>query len=855
MSKAKMYLKRGGLGLLILVILLGSGGGFYFKSYLPNTVAPKSFPQIDGNIQLDGLDAPVDIYRDNMGIPHIYASTSHDLFFAQGYVHAQDRFWQMDFYRHVGEGRTAEMFGEGQVDDDKFLTTLGWRKDGKKEYEAFTAETKATLNAYADGVNAYLKDHNGEAVSLEYAILKLLSPDYKIEPWSPLDTVAWSKALAWDLRANMDEEIQRAVLLKTLTPEQVAELFPPYPNDHPVIVNKIGDGSSTSAPTSSQAINIPDETLAALQHNASLLDNLLGPLSDGVGSNSWVVSGSLTSTGKPLLANDPHLGIAMPSIWYQVDMHCMPQSDACPFEFAGFSLAGAPGIILGHNDHIAWGFTFSYEDVMDLFIEKVNPENPNQYEANGQWVDFESHQETINVVGGKPVEITVRSTRHGPVISNVYGPLKDQGDPKDKEFVPFKERAGVDLPDQYVIALNWAALQTGNPFEAIFGFNKAQNWEQFRQAAAIFHTPGHNLTYADIDGNIGYQTSGDVPIRKKGDGTVPIPGWTGEYDWTGYIPFDQLPYTFNPSEGYIVSANQKIPPSDYPNFLTYDWDYGFRAQRILDLLKNAPGKIDIPYIQKMHGDDYDASATNLVPLLLNMGPQFTTPNETAAIDLLKSWDYQARADSSAAAVYETFWRAFLKNTFNDELPEKYWAGGGDRWFEVVRNLDANSPWWDDKSTPNTVETRDEIMKKSFSEGVAELEKTLGKDPAKWNWGSLHGSNFRNATLGESGVAPIEALFNRGPFATSGGGSIVNATSWNAVDGYETTNLPSMRAIYDMSNLNNSLTVHTTGQSGHAYNKHYIDMADLWRNIQYYSMTWDQKDVIPQAEGHLVLSPK
>ncbi len=679
-----------------------------------------------------------------------------------------------------------------------------------------------------------------------------MNPDYKIESWTPLNTLAWAKALAWDLRSNMDEDIQRAVLLKTLSPGQVAELFPPYPADHPVIVNKIGDSSSkiTNNPL---AVDIPDETLAALQHNTSLLDNMLGPLSDGVGSNSWAVSGKLSATGMPLLANDPHLGIAMPSIWYQVDMHCMPKSDQCPFEIAGFSLAGAPGIVLGHNDHIAWGFTFSYEDVMDLFIEKVNPENSNQYEVDGKWVDFETRKETINVVGGDPVELTVRSTRHGPVISEVFGPLKNEGDPKDKEFVPFKERVGVDLPENYVISLSWAALQTGNPFEAIFGFYTAENFDQFRQAASLFHTPGHNLLYADTAGNIGYQTSGDVPIRKKGDGTMPVPGWTSEYDWTGYVPFDELPYTLNPIEGYIAPVNNKIVDDGYTHFLTADWDYGFRANRVVEMLQNAPGKIDIAYFQKMQGDDYDASAATLVPILLNLNLDDLHLDDMRA--LLKNWDYQAQADSAPAALYEVFWKHLLADTFNDDLPERYWPSGGDRWFEVIRNITSDSPWWDDKSTSNIIETRDDIFARAFKEAVDETEKTLGEDTSKWRWGDIHVANFRNGTLGESGVPPIEALFNRGPFPVSGGKSIVNATSWDATESYEVTNLPSMRAIYDLGDLNNSITVHTTGQSGHAYNKHYIDMADLWRNIQYYSMLWDQKAVMSQSEGHLVLVPK
>ena len=854
MKKVGVFLLQGLSVILILALILIAGGAYYFKSYLPKTVAPKSFPKIDGEIQLEGLNAPVDIYRDKMGIAHIYATTSHDLFFAQGYVHAQERFWQMDFYRHVGEGRTAEMFGKSSLDTDKFLTTLGWRKKSEEEYQTFTDQSKTILSAYADGVNMYLKTHDGEAVSLEYSILKLLSPDYKIEPWTPLNTLAWAKALAWDLRANMDDDIQRAILLKTLTPEQLKVVYPPYPSDHPVIINHIGEGTSTKLPSQPFAFDIPDQTLATLQHNVSLLDNLLGPLSDEVGSNSWVVSGNLSATGKPLLANDPHLGIAMPSIWYQVDMHCMPKSEECPYEFAGFSLAGAPGIVLGHNDRIAWGFTFSYEDVMDLFIEKVNPDNPNQYEVNGKWVDFETSKETIKVVGGDPLDITVRSTRHGPVISDVFGPLKDQGDPKDKEFVPFKERAGIALPERYVIALSWAALQTGDPLEAVWGLNRAQNWDEFRKAASIFHTPGQNLLYADVDGNIGYQTSGDIPIRKKGDGTLPVPGWTGEYDWAGYIPFEELPYTVNPAEGYIVSANEKIPPSDYPHFISYDWDYGFRAQRILDMIKNTPGKIDIAYFQKMQGDNYDASAATYVPLLLQLNPKFEKQNDAIAFDLLKNWDFQANADSSSAAVYETFWRHLLQNTFDDDLPKQYWPSGGDRWFEVMRELPADSSFWDDKSTPNVVETREDILKKSFSDGVTELEKTLGKDPSKWKWGELHTANFHNGSLGESGVGLIEDLFNRNGFLVGGGASIVNATAWDATEGYQVTSLPSMRAIYDLSNFSNSLTVHTTGQSGHAYHTHYIDMATMWANIQYYPMLWDQEAVTSQAEGHLVLSP-
>jgi len=853
MSGTRIYLKRGSIGLLAIIILLASGGGVYFKSYLPKTVAPQSFPQIDGQIKLDGLDGSVDIYRDQMGIPHIYATTQHDLFFAQGYVHAQDRFWQMDFWRHIGLGRISEMFNS-EADTDAFLRTLGWRQTAEQEYAQLDPTSKSIIDSYTNGVNAYLNDHDKTALSLEYAILGLLNSKYKIEPWTPINSLTWGKAMAWDLRGNIDEEIQRAVLLKTLSPAQMSELFPPYPKDHPLIVNKIGDGTSASVPTQPSAFNIPDQTLAALERNVSLLDDALGPAGDGIGSNSWAVSGKLTTTGKPLLANDPHLSIQMPSIWYQMHLVCKPVSDQCPFDVAGFTFAGVPGVIIGHNEHIAWGFTNVGPDVMDLYIEKINPENPNQYEVNGQWVDFETRKEVIKVAGKDPVEITVRISRHGPIISDTYGALKDVGDPKDKEFVPFKDRAGIELPQQYAIALQWTALQPSTPFDAIWGFNRAKNWDEFRAAARNFHVPAQNLLYVDVDGNIGYQMPGDIPVRSKGDGTVPVPGWTDEYEWTGYIPFAELPYTFNPPEGYIVTANNRCQPWDYPYLITRDWDYGFRANRITDMIKNAAGKIDIAYIQKMQGDDFDANAPIYVPSLLEI--QHLSGNEAKAQEMLKGWDYQAKADSPAAAVFEAFWRHLLQNTFNDDMPEKrYLPDGGSRWNEIMRKIAADSSWWDDKTTKDVVETRDDMLKKSFTDGVKELEDIFGHDMAKWNWGDMHASTFRNGTLGKSGIFLIENLFNRGPFPTSGGEAIVNATGWSAVDGYETNWLPSMRMIVDFSDLNNSLTVHTTGQSGHAYSKHYDDMAKLWSTIQYYPMWWNEDSVTADTEGHLVLMPK
>ena len=854
------------IGIVVLVLVLGAWGYVTVRKSYPVTDGQVVTSDIDGSSAFlsPGVGQPVDIYRDSMGIPHIYASSLHDLFYAQGYVHAQDRFWQMDFWRHIGSARLSEMFGESQVETDAFLRTLGWRQIAEVEWENLPPESKEILNAYTDGVNAYLADHSGTKLSLEYGVLKLINPDYQVEPWTPIHSLTWAKAMAWDLRGNMDEEIERSVLLKTLSIDQVNELFPAYPSDHPVIVPEIRNfdlpASKENPAPDKLAVYDTRPILEVAHSNITGIDSVLGPSGIGIGSNSWAVSGKLTSTGKPLLANDPHLGIQMPSIWYQISLHCKPVSDECPYEVGGFSFAGVPGVVIGHNDNIAWAFTNVGPDVMDLYIEKVNPDNPNQYEVNGQWVDMTLREEVIQVAGGEPVTVTVRATRHGPVISDTFEPLLQvvpTPGPEETPMVPYTEKAGIALPDPYVVSLRWTALEPGSVFEAIWGFDKAKDWQEFRGAASHFQVPAQNLLFADTNGTIAYQMPGRIPIRQNGDGRLPVPGWTDEYEWTGYIPFDELPYQVNPPSGYIVTANNQVPPADYPYLVTTDWDYGFRAQRIVDLIQSAPGPINAEYIQKMQGDDQNLNAAVIIPALAATDAHFGEPNQAIAFDMLQNWDGQDSMDSQPAAIFEWYWWNLAMDTFKDDLPEEYWPSGGARWYEVMRHLVdvPASPWWDDRSTSDKVETRDEILQRAFIETVDQLEEKYGNNTSSWPaWGEIHTSTFRNATLGESGISPIEALFNRGPFETGGGESIVNATGWTAGESFEVDWLPSMRMIVDLSNLNASLSVHTTGQSGHAYNDHYIDMADLWRNIQYYPMWWEESSVVNDSESHLQLLP-
>lgn len=854
MKKQKLF-KNIFLILIALVVIAAGTALYYFKSYLPGKVAQLSFPQTDGEISLSGLQAPVEIYRDEMGVPQVYAENTHDQFFAQGYVHAQDRFWQMDAWRHIGAGTLSEMFGKSQLETDAFLRTLGWARTAEVEWETADPDSRLILQAYADGVNAYLKDHSGSALSLEYAVLGLLSPDYQVAPWSPVNSLTWGKVIAMDLCGNMDDEIERALLLKTLSPEQLAELYPAYDLEKPVIVNQLA-GTPASlgslAPQAQALAQSLDYTSAA--HNIALLQNVLSGVSDGIGSNSWVVSGSLTDTGKPLLANDPHLGIQMPSIWYQVGLHCTSRNADCQFDVSGFSFAGVPGVVIGHNERIAWGYTNVGTDVMDLYIEKVNPDNPNQYEVNGEWVDFETRSETFNTGSADPVTITVRVSRHGPIISDSFAALMDQNAYEKDDFVPFRENSGIDLPANYAIALQWTALSPSSIFNAIWGLDKAQNWEEFRIAASKFQVPAQNLVYADVDGNIGYQMPGNTPIRAGGNGSLPVPGWTDAYEWTGFVPFEAQPYAFNPPEGYIVTANNPVVSAAYPYLITTDWDYGFRADRITSLIEAAPAKIDIAYIAQMQADNLEPNASVFVPLLAEAGTADLTATQADFMAQLSNWDGQAAADSAPAAFFESFWKHLLQDTFNDDLPEERAPEGGSRWNQVMRNLPADSPWWDDQTTSEVVENRADMVIRARGEALQELEKSLGKEPAAWRWGDLHTATFRNQTLGKSGIALIESLFNRGGFPVGGSSSIVNATGWSLSKGYEVKALPSMRMIVDLSDLNNSVTVNTTGQSGHAYHSHYIDMAPLWASVQYYPMLWGREQVLQNQSEHLVLNP-
>lgn len=888
--------------LIVIALVLALVAGIGYGAYWSVGTVRASYPQTNGSVKIDGLSANVDVKRDSYGIPQIYADSDTDLFRAQGFVQAQDRFWEMDVRRHMTAGRLSEMFGSGQVDTDAFLRTLGWRKIAQEEYDTvLSADTKKNLQAYADGVNAYLKGRDGKDISVEYAALGLTN-DYKPTKWTPVDSVAWLKAMAWDLRGNMQDEIDRSLMTSRLSKERIEELYPAYPYDkHRPIVGTGAISSVTGAfdPAATSSTGVGANTvqgateglntqLSSLSDTLDKIPALLGPNGNGIGSNSWVVSGTYTTTGKPLLANDPHLAPQLPSLWYQMGLHCRQLSATCRYDTAGYTFSGMPGVIIGHNQDIAWGFTNLGADVTDLFLEKVSGEG---YLYDGKVKPFVTRKETIRVAGGESRHITVRETNNGPLVSDRSGELEKVG-----EKAPVTN-AAPDRGDGYAVALKWTALEPGHSMDAVFELDRAKDFKTFRAAAEHFEVPSQNLIYADTKGNIGYQAPGKIPVRKAGNGTMPSPGWASSYGWEkDPIPFDKLPWEYNPKRGYIVTANQAVvDEKKYPYLLTKDWGYGTRSQRINDLIESkikGGGKISTDDMQKMQMDNTSEIAALLVPELMKINVSDKSVRE--AQKLLEGWDYTQEPDSAAAAYFNAVWRNILRLAFGDKLPKEMRVkgecltvlpadstgpvdeqdkpvrecgqrdtdtaqpDGGDRWYQVVANLmnDENSDWWKapknrkDKAT----ETRDELFGRAMKDARWELTAKLGKDISTWSWGRLHQLTLKNQTLGTEGPDVLQRALNRGPWNLGGGEAAVNASGWNAAGGYEVIWVPSMRMVVNVGDWDKSRWINLTGASGHAFSAHYTDQTDKWVDGELLDWSFGTNAVAKATKDTLTLKP-
>jgi penicillin amidase len=808
----------------------------------------RSLPVVDGVLQAQGLGAPVEVIRDRWGVPHIYAASLDDALFAQGYVHAQDRLWQMEMNRRTGHGRLAELFGPVAASTDQFLRTIGLARAARNDWQALGAAERRTLEAYTRGVNAFLAA-NGKRLPLEFTLLRA-----KPEPWSPIDSLVFGKVMAWSLSTDWDMELINAALIAKVGPERAARLMGDHASANPIVL----PGQTFAA--------LAQPIIAQFREAQSLLP--LGGM--GGMSNNWVVDGVKSVTGKPLLANDPHLALQMPSIWYENHLVVTPADGAAeqPFEVTGVSFPGVPFVVIGHNREIAWGFTNAMPDVQDLFVEKLNPDNPAEYEYQGQWQKAQLIREEIRVKGeAAPRVVEVVQTRHGPVITPLL--------PHD--------RAGTELlPAHYALAFRWTAHDPGTLLRSVGRINMASNWTEFCEAVREWDVPSQNMVYADRASNIGYYMPGRVPVRAKGIGAAPVPGWSGEYEWTGWIAHEELPHAYNPKEHFIATANNRVDGKEYPHFLTSATLNGNRARRIVEML-DAKEKLSADDFARMQVDLYCAPAKTFCQLLAAVRP--TDGYMRDALAAVAVWDYRLTKDSVAGAIFELTQFFAMRRVFGPWLGELtgYYHGVGlhpllasfsayhDRSLVILQQILVNneSDWFvelassagpvvagppdgADVARPPRPVTREGILAAALADAIAYLRQAVGRDMKQWTWGRIHQAGF-NHVLGAQ--KPLDRIFNRGPYPYGGDTNTVWQAAW-------VPQLPispaggsaSWRQIIDLGDWDASRVIHTTGQSGHPASKHYDDMIPLWLNGQYHPMLWARERVEANAEARLRLTP-
>lgn len=834
------------------------------------TAIERPQPSYAGSARVPGLDAQVRIVRDVRGVPQVYASSSRDLFYAQGYAQAQDQFFAMDFRRHVASGRLSELVGPDRaaLASDEVVRTLGWRTVASQEWRLLSPESRRYLQDYADGVNAYLAGRSKSRLSVSYTVMGFRARSGSVRPWSPIDSLTWFKAMAWDLASNDEQEIDRALALGSVGDvRRVDQLFPAYDSGarRPVL-----DGQGTLSPQSvpvgvpaGQRAEPAQGWLAGLPAQAAgvraaldAVPHLLGS-GDGLGSNAWVVSGAHTNSGEPLLASDPHLALGAPGTWYQSGLHCTRVTDSCPFDVTGFGVAGVPGILVGHNRTLAWSLTSMGADVSDLYIERVRG---GQYLRDGSWLPLTTRRETIRVAGRPGVTITVRSTGHGPVLSDVVGSLG------------VAARAGRAQPasdESYAMALAWSGAVPGHALQAVFEMDRAGDQAGVETAAGHLESPALDVLWADTGGHIGYQAAGRVPVRSNRflseeslptDGTWPQPGWTSATDWHGWVPADQMPRAVNPAEGFFVAANQEVTADNRPA-LGSDWDYGYRAQTIRTTLEHRIASrqgVTADSMSALQNSTVNPFAARLVPFLTGI----TVDRFTAqAQDLLRGWDGSQPADSAAAAYFNAVWAHVLRLTFGDELPADAWPDGGSRWFAVVDRLldQPDDAWWDSKLTPSVVETRDSILAQAMVDARKELTTALGKDPRTWQWGRIHRLELTGPTDPVVGSAPgaVRTLLGIAPVEVGGGSGAVDATAWNAAHpgDYRVTSGPSMRMVVDLGGFDRSTWIVVPGVSGHPWDAHHADQVRAWAAGHAEPWLFSESAVNRSVKNVLTLRPR
>jgi penicillin G amidase len=841
------------LAAIVLLIAIVSAGGYVYLR--------RSLPLLDGDVQVHGISAPIEIVRDADAVPHVLASNKADALFGLGYVHAQDRLWQMEFQRRIGHGRLSEIFGKPTIPQDRFLRTVGFGRAARAAWAAMPAWAQAQVNAYVAGINAFIATHRGAGLPPEFSLLR-----FEPEPWTGPDVVVWVKMMAWDLSANYSFELLRSDLARAVGERRMAQLLPPYPVDGLSILpngyttedtDPNGGHGSDQKDTVSSVIrdgrsvsSVLAQWSATFSEGSAAVADLLRGGGEGVGSNNWVVDGTLTASGKPLLANDPHLGTRLPSTWY------LAHVKGGDFEIIGATLPGTPAVALGRNRFIAWGATNVAADVEDLYRERLD-ESGTRAEFRGVMEPMTVVPETITVKGGGAVRVEVRVTRHGPLVSDAIN-----ANPPTTGPTP---------PPREPLAFRWTALDADDStLQSFLRLNEARNWSDFTTALREFVVPSQNFVYADVDGHIGYYTPGRIPIRAggtgsrrsangaKADGASPSEGWTGDAEWTGWIPFDDLPHLYDPPDHIIVTANHRPAPPSYPYHLGLEWPEPYRAQRIWDLLRaGAAGKAGGAFapddFARIQADTFSLHAKTLVPVLLAHAHPESAPDRKA-LEMLRAWNFDASGASAAEAIFEAWFHQLAPTLVGDDLGRVMSDYKGRFTFItrfVLNTLSNDADGFCDNVTTPRRETCDDAVTEALHTGVADLTRRLGGDMTRWRWDAVHHAVFPHSGL--DAVAVLRPLLSRS-VPNGGDWSTVNVGPVAADNLFEQRTVAGYREIIDLSPANDSRFIDAVGESGHPLSPHYADFQSDWHDVKHRKMRMERADIDKGAIGRLRLTP-
>ncbi len=771
--------------------------------------------QEEGTLYLSGLQSNVEVITDSWGIPHIYAESDNDLFFSLGYIHASQRLFQMDKVVRAGLGRLSEVFGPKLVKTDIFLRTIGLHRIADQIYNQMSENEKFILQSYVDGVNTYI-EQNRHNLPVEFRIGR-----YKPLRWEPVYCLTFQRLMGWTLTQSWNAEIVFYKILDVFGIDKTKELLPVYLDRWPTAIPDYLTGMSN------QLLDFRREGIA--------LRNFLGMEASHIGSNNWAISGERTSSGAPLLCNDPHLGFEQPAVWFEAHI-VSPERDV-----VGVTFAGIPGVVIGHNRQIAWGLTNMMLDDLDFYMETISPEHPGEYFYDGEWLRMSKHSETIRIKGEPDTTIVVYGTHHGPVVTGIHSLLKN---------------------DEQVFTMRWSGQDVTNEFAAFQSINTARDWGDFSNAAGYFKVPGQNVAYADIEGNIGLIPMGNVPIREGGDHLLPLSGESSEFDWQGYVPYTEMPYSFNPERGFVASANVKLT-CDFPYYISNHYEPPSRLQRIVEILSEDK-EFYTDDMMKLQFDDFSHHAKDILPVILSALKDIESfdPVENRAFKALSNWDYRGNIESSACTIFNVLFIEMIKAIYEDEMDL-----AGENVFRdfltyanfSVRNSAAllenvESTWFDDIRTNDRVERREEILYRAFKNTVKSLSTRYSSNFSEWEWGKIHTLTHKHS-MGEKKILDFLFDFNVGPFPSPGSGTTVNSGEYLLYNPFDQIAGPSVRYIFSLDNLEMCYSILPTGQSGMPGHKHYKDQADLYNSGKYKVVSTNRFEMMREGAKVLSLFPE